>query len=125
MQITGNSKPARIVTAAVGVVVFIFLSLWVTRDYLATVIAGKGTVENLRTAVRIDPGDAAYPLSLGRLYQYTVLNAQPGLAIENLTRSIQLNAYDPQAWLDLGAALEFQGDAIRAEECMRRADTLA
>ncbi|MGH9449237.1 MAG: hypothetical protein ACRD11_01730 [Terriglobia bacterium] len=125
MQITGNSKPARIVTAVVGVVVFIFLSLWVTRDYLATVIAGKGTVENLRTAVRIDPGDAAYPLRLGRLYQYTVLNAEPGLAIKNLTSSIQLNAYEPQAWLDLGAALEFQGDAIRAEECMRRADTLA
>ncbi|MGH9396023.1 MAG: tetratricopeptide repeat protein [Terriglobia bacterium] len=125
MQITHKNKPARIATAVIGVVVFIFLCFWVTRDYLATVIAGKPTVQNLQTAIHIDPGDARYPLSLGRLYQYTVLNAQPDLAIKNLTRAVQLNAYNPQAWLDLGTALEFEGNDVQAEECMRRADILA
>ncbi|MDE3180397.1 MAG: hypothetical protein KGM47_12150 [Acidobacteriota bacterium] len=125
MQITHSSKPVRIATAAAGVIVFIALFLWIGRDYLATVIASTATAKNLTTASRLDPGDASYALFLGRLYQYSVLNAQPELAMNELNRSVRLNAYDPQAWLDLGTALDFEGKNKEAEASMRRADFLA
>ncbi|MGH9344949.1 MAG: hypothetical protein ACRD19_14460 [Terriglobia bacterium] len=125
MHITIKNSAARLVTALAAVIVFILLFVWVGRAYLAGVIAEKPDLKNYQSAMRIDPGDAEYALSAGRTYQYSVQNANPDLAIKDLTHSIQLNAYDAQAWLDLGTALEFQGNNDEAEECMRRADSLA
>lgn len=125
MKITIKNSAARLTTAAAGVIIFILLFIWVGRAYLAGVIAERPDLKNYQTAMGLDPGDAEYPLSVGRTYQYSVQNANPDLAIKELTRSIHLNAYDAQTWLDLGTASEFQGDNAKAEECMRRADALA
>ncbi|MGH9351857.1 MAG: tetratricopeptide repeat protein, partial [Terriglobia bacterium] len=125
MHITIKNHAARLATAVAAVIVFVLLFVWVGKAYLAGVIAEKPDLKNYQTAMRLDPGEAQYALSAGRAYQYSIQNANPEMAIKDLTRSIQLNAYDAQAWLDLGTALEFQGNNDEAEECMRRADTLA
>jgi tetratricopeptide (TPR) repeat protein len=57
--------------------------------------------------------------------EYSVQDANPSAAISELIRSLQLNSYEPQAWLDLGAALELQGSSDAAEVCLRRASFLA
>lgn len=125
MHISIKNSIARLTAAAIAVFIFIILFIWVGRAYLAGVIAVKPYLKNYQSAMRLDPSDAEYALYAGRTYQYSVQNANPDLAIHNLLRSIQLNAYNTQAWLDLGRAYEFQGDNAAAETCMRRADALA
>lgn len=125
MHIAIKNSVARLATAAIAIIIFILLFVWVGRAYLAGVMAEKPYIKNYQAAMRLDPGDARYALEAGRMYQYSVQNANPPLAIQNLIRSVQLNAYSPQAWLDLGTAYEFQGDNAAAETCMRRADAMA
>jgi tetratricopeptide (TPR) repeat protein len=105
--------------------VFLYLVVWVGRNYLATLIAKKPTVHNLTLAEKYSPGDAFYPHVQGRLYEYSLTNPDPKLALKELKESARLNPYDPQTWLDLAAALEMQGDAEGAEKCIRWADYLA
>lgn len=125
MQIPLKNRAMKITTMTIGVAVFILLSVCIVRAYFATLIAETPTAKNLQTSTRLDPSDAEYALNLGRLYQYSVIEARPDLAIQELSRSVHLNAYDPQAWLDLGKAYEYRGDTSRAAACMHRASALA
>ncbi len=125
MRITVKNNMSRLAAVVIAAIVFVVLFVKVGRTYLAGVIAEKPVLKNFQTAMRLDPSDSQYALSLGRTYQYSVQNADSDLAIKDLTRAVELNSYNAQAWLDLGAALEFQGENDQAEECMRRADTLA
>lgn len=125
MQITLKNDAMKITAMVIGAVIFILLSVRIVRAYLATLIAENPTAKNLQTSMRLDPSDAEYALNLGRLYQYSVLEARPDLAVKELGRSVHLNSYDPQAWLDLANAYEFQGETSQAELCMRRASALA
>lgn len=125
MRITPRNSKARVVAAVIAAAVFVLLVYAVGRNYIAGAIANRPTANNLAAAIRIEPRDATYTLALGRLYQYTVLDAQPQLAMKELTRTVQLNPYDARAWLDLGTALQFQGHDQLARACMKRVDTLA
>lgn len=125
MRITPRNRNARWVAVVIAIAIFVLLAFAVGRDYIAGAIANRPTVKNLTTAIRIEPGDARYTLALGRLYQYSVLDAQPQLAMKELTRTVQLNPYDARAWLDLGTALQFQGNDELARACMKRVDMLA
>lgn len=109
----------------VAVAVFVWLSVWVTRAYFATLVAENPKAVNIRAATLLDPGDYAYAEELGRVYQYSVNNADPELAIREFTQAARLNPYDPQTWLDLGTAFQFQGETEKAEACLRRVDELA
>jgi hypothetical protein len=125
MKLELKTRPARIVPIVISAIVFVFLVGWIGKAYLATVIGQKATVVNLRSASHLDSSDSKYALELGRLYEYSVANAQPEEALRQLRRAVTLNGYDPQAWLDLGTALEFQGKTKEAALCLRRVDYLA
>jgi hypothetical protein len=125
MNLDLKSRPAKLVPIVISAAIFVFLVVWIGKIYLATVIGQRPTVTNLRSASSLDASDSDYALRLGRMYEYTVLNARPEEALQQLTRAVTLNSYDPQAWLDLGTALEFQGKTKEAEECLRRVDYLA
>jgi hypothetical protein len=125
MKLELKTRPARVITILISALVFIFLVGWIGRIYLATVIGQKAAVTDLRSAGHLDPSDSKYALNLGRLYEYSVADAQPDDALRQLRRAVTLNGYDPQAWLDLGTALEFQGKTNEAALCLRRVDYLA
>lgn len=125
MEIVLKSAFARRFLMLIQVVVFLALVAWIVKTYLANGPAQQPTVKNLELAVKLDPGNAEYHLRLGRLYQYSIADIQPEKAVEHLRRAVQLNPYDPQAWLDLAAAVEFQGKMSEAEAYLRRADFLA
>jgi hypothetical protein len=122
---TLKSNPARYVLMAVEVAVFLTLVTWVSKSYVAKLFLDPPNLENLQRAVRVDPSDADLQLRLARTYQYEPAAADPDKASEHLLRALQLDPYDPQAWLELGGALEFQGKTTEAENCLRRADSLA
>ena len=110
---------------AVQCAVFVALSLWVGKTYLADVIARKITAEDLALATRLDPGNWDYHLKLGRLYEYNLSDINPTRAIEELNQAAQLSPLDSQPWLDLGAAEEVTGQIHQAAASLRRADYLA
>jgi pentatricopeptide repeat protein len=106
-------------------IIFLTVVGWIAKKSVAYALSRKPTVKNLELAVRLDPGNTDYHLMLGRLYQYSVADVQPDKAVGHFRRAAQLSPLDPRAWLDLAAALEFQGKMSEAEVCLRRADFLA
>jgi tetratricopeptide (TPR) repeat protein len=100
-------------------------ALWIARTYLAYRASLHPTVGNVAIAVRLDPGNANYHLELGSLYEYTVTEAHPRRAIQQFREAVRLDPWSPQAWLDLSAALELQGDVADATMALERADYLA
>ena len=125
MQFTFKNSLVKRVSIALEVAVAAALLAWISKTYIAGMWARKSTLNKLELAVRLDPGDSAYHLQLGRLFEYAVPELGTERGIQHLRRAANLNPYDPQAWLDLGAALEFQGKTREAEVCLRRADYLA
>jgi hypothetical protein len=125
MTIRLRNAPAKVIALVIALAAFALAVIWIGRVYLAGVIAQRTTVVNLKTSLRLDPGNSRDALMLGRLYQYSVSDARPKLALKELTRATTLNPYNAQAWLDLATGLEFQGNTQQAALCLRRVDYLA
>lgn len=122
---TVKSLPVKLVLIAIESAAFALLTLWIGRAYFADVVSRRLDVEDLGLAARLDPGESDYHLKLGRLYQYSLSDIDPGKAIAQLTRAAQLDPMDPQAWLDLGAAQVVAGQIDQAAISLRQADYLA
>ena len=125
MQIAIRAKAVRWLLIVVEIAVLVVLIVWVGRSCVADMLANKPTVGNLERAVKLDPGNAEIQMRLGSLYEYSPVDMQVGKAEEDFRRATHLNPYDPQTWLDLAAALQFQGRSDEAEACRRRVDLLA
>jgi len=124
MQIAIKTKPARALLACAQAAVLLLLAGWASKDYIADAQANRLFVANLERAVKLDPSDADYHVRLGRLYEYNPLDVQIEKAENHFRRAAQLDPYDPRAWLELAAALEFQGRIAEAEACLRQVDLL-
>ena len=125
MQMTLQTPGTRRAAIVAEVLLFLLAAAWIIKAGVADTIAKGSTVRMLKLAVRLAPLNSDYHLRLGRLYQYNIADTSPELALIQLQRAAQLNPYDPQAWLDLAGALEFQGRIDEAETCLRFADGLA
>jgi hypothetical protein len=125
MPANPTRKLSRLAALALVTAGGIVLVAWVAKMYLAVRLASQVTLYNTRLAAVLDPTDAEYQLKLGLFYQYNPADIDPEQAMVHIRRAVDLAPYDPQTWLDLGAALEFQGDTAKAEACLRRADFLA
>ena len=107
------------------IVAFLAAVSWVARAFTASELGGKPEAKSLELAVKLDPWNSEYPLRLGRLYEYSPQDVQPEKALENLQRAVEVNPYDPQNWVELGAAWTFQGKTQEAERCLQQAGLLA
>lgn len=125
MKVEIRSGWPRWVLMGLEVAVFLVATAWIAKTYAAYELSRKSTVTSLRLAVKLDPDNAEYHWQLGRLYQYNPADVQPELAMAEFRRAIRLSPYDPRPWMDLGAALEFQGKMEEARQCLQRADSLA
>jgi hypothetical protein len=125
MQIAMKTKAARWLLVSVEAAIFLVLIGWAGKAYVANVLASRQTVYNLERAVKLDPSNADYHMRLGGLYEYSPLDLQLGKAEEHFRRATHLDPYDPQTWLDLAAAMQFQGRLGEAETCLRRVHLLA
>lgn len=104
---------------------FLVLVSWLTKSYVAEVFAEKPSIENLRLATRLDPGNSDFQLRLARLLRYSLTDGDLEQATLRLNWATGLNSRDPAPWLDLAAALESAGKTVDAQACLRRADLLA
>ena len=125
MQIAIKTTAARALLVTVEAAMLLMLTGWVGKAYLADVLASRPTAGNLERAVKLDPSNADYHMRLGRLYEYSPLDLQLAKAEEHFRRATYLDSYDPETWLELAAAMEFQGRLGEAGACLRRVDLLA
>ena len=125
MELVIKSQITRLALVAVEAAVFLLATFWVGKAYLADVIARRLNADSLALAARLDAGDSDYHLKLGRVYQYSLTDINSTAALQELGRAAELSPVDAQAWLDLGAAQELQGQLDRAEVSLRRVDYLA
>ena len=125
MQIAIKTKPARVLLICLEAAMFLVLTGWVGKAYVADVLANRPTVHNLERAVKLDSSDAEYQMRLGRLYEYSPLDLQLAKAEDHFRRATHLDPYEPQTWLDLAVAMEFQGRIAEAGACLRRVHLLA
>jgi hypothetical protein len=125
MQFFPPGKFRRLSTILVATTLVALLTFWILRTCLAERAGQKPVLSSLQFAARLDPSNSDYQLRLGRFYEYDPANTDPDRAMAHLERAVELNPYDPQTWLELGAAHEFQGQTGQAEACLRRADFLA
>ncbi len=125
MRVTLKSRLAQRLLMIFLSVAFLVATVWIGKTYVASHLAHTLNIHNLRLATELDPGNAEYHIQLGRLYQYSVTDAQPEKAIEQFRIAARLAPYDPQSWLNLAAALEFQGNTAEAEQDLRHASALA
>lgn len=120
-----ENKLRRRLAMVTEAVVLLFLLIGSLKIYAGKEFAKTPSVQSLETAILLDPSNADYQLQLGGLYQYNLTHINPQASIEHLKRAAELSPDDPQPWVDLGAAYEFQGNINEAESCLERADVLA
>jgi tetratricopeptide (TPR) repeat protein len=125
MEMPVGSKFTRRLLIAVEVVLFMAAAAWIGKTHLAYHASRTLNRESLEEAVKLDPGNSKYHLLLGRLYEYDVADLQPEKSLRHFRRATQLDPYNPQPWLDLGAALALQGNTSEAGMCLSRADLVA
>jgi tetratricopeptide (TPR) repeat protein len=77
----------------------------VTREFVADLISSRGDLASLRTAAKLDPGNALYRHRLGRYFELIEHDAQA--AAQQYTAAAQLNPHAARYWLDLAAAYQF------------------
>ena len=125
MRITVAGRSAQTILMLSLAVGFVLSTVWITKTYFADRAGHTLTIPSLQMASRLNPANSQYHVQLGRLYQYSITNPRPKEAIQQFQSAIRSNPYDPQAWINLAAAHEFQGDTSRAEEDLRNASALA
>jgi hypothetical protein len=117
-----NAQRVLMISVTVG---FLLATAWIVKTYFAGRAGHVLTIDSLRLATRLNPGNSTYHVQLGRLYQYSITNPRPNEAIQQFQEAVKANPYDPQAWINLAAAHEFQGDTSKAEEDLQHASSLA
>jgi len=125
MRIRIEGRTAQRILMVLLVVGFVLATVWIGKTYFANRAGHTLSVDSLQRASRLNPGDATYHIQLGRLYQYSVTNPRPKMAIQQFQKAVKDSPYDPQAWINLAAAYEFQGNTSKAEEDLRHASDLA
>src|SRR5712664_2998159 len=112
--------------ARLAIVVFAFglaatLAFFSIRNARAANQAGLGTRAGYEAAARLEPDNAENWYLLGRYWQYTLDEPNPGRAISNFRRALALNPRSADAWLELGTVYESEGVFPSAREAYLQA----
>ena len=76
--------------------------------------AGLGTRAGFEAAAWLEPGNPENWYRLGRYWQHTLDESDPGRSVDNFRHALSLNPRSADAWLDLGAVYESQDDFVSA-----------
>jgi tetratricopeptide (TPR) repeat protein len=119
MQIPLDSS-ARKVAFATGILLlsFGFLTLC-ARDFLASLYSNRPDLRHLQRAVRLDPSNGAYHVSLARYLVATGSN--PAAAAEEYRTATRLNPHDAQAWFELAGVAQVLDDISTQREALQQA----
>src|SRR5256885_1493006 len=100
---------------AAGLAYFSIRTAWAAHS------VGLGTVAGYQTAVRLEPRNAATWHLLGRYWQYTIEEPDAPRAVGCYRTALALNPRSTDAWMDLAAAYESEGDSAAAADASQQA----
>lgn len=105
-------------------------SYFAVRWYLGNTLAeyfntSQNNMEIARMAVSMAPRDPLTHWRIAQVSQKVMPLDQQAQAITEFETAVSLSPYDYRFWLSLGRAYEQSGDAVKAEDALRRAVTLA
>ena len=84
---------------------------------IADLLARRNQPESTRLAMRLIPGNGAYPAQLAD----QIYAIDPAAAKSLLEQAVKLNPYDAASWIQLGLLCEAANDLPQAEEALQRA----
>ena len=86
------------------------LAFKVSQIAVAARLGSQMNIEDLRRAIALDPGNAAYYYKLGLVYSYSLDQASLRKAIKFLRKATELNPRKALYWSDLAAACDSMND---------------
>ncbi len=107
---------ARFAVLVLALVLAVTLSFFSVRNARAAIEAGLGTRAGYEAAARLEPTNPENWYLLGRYWQYTLDDPDAARAIVNFRHALSLNPRYADAWLDLGAVYESEGDLSGARD---------
>lgn len=115
---SGAPFPVRILLLLLALFAAGFYLRVTSRSYRAFRWSENFSLENLKTAARLEPGNAEFRYRLGR---YSLLMQDFPGAIANLKAAIALNPYDARFWLDLASANLATDNPAQTQQALARA----
>src|SRR5260221_279000 len=103
----------------------LLVALWVSffgvRAGIAGLAAESESINELRWAVRLEPKNPEFWYRLGHYQQFNLEQPDVMAAVVSYEKAIALNPGYAEAWLDLGAAYELDGNTAAAQNAFLRA----
>ncbi|HTB94177.1 MAG TPA: tetratricopeptide repeat protein [Candidatus Sulfotelmatobacter sp.] len=103
----------------------LLVALWVSffgvRSGFAGRVAEGNSTNDLRLAVRLEPGNPEYWYRLGHYQQFNLEQPDIVASVESFQKAVALNPGYTAAWLDLGTAYELDGKTDAAQAAFLRA----
>jgi TPR repeat len=112
---------ARLAVLVLAFALAVTLAFFSVRNARAANQAGLGTRAGYESAASLEPTNPENWYLLGRYWQYTLDDPDPALAINNFRRALSLNPRYADAWLDLGAVYESEGNFAAARDAYLQA----
>src|SRR5579859_3127335 len=108
----------------IGSLVFaLWVSFFGVRSGIAGLAAEGKSVNDLRWAVRLEPGNLEFWYRLGHYQQFNLEEPDVVASAESYQKAVTLNPGYTEAWLDLGAAYEIDGNTAAAQDVFFHACT--
>lgn len=101
------------------------LAFKVSQIAVAARLGSQMNIEDLRRAIALDPGNAAYYYKLGLVYSYSLDQASLRKAIKFLRKATELNPRKALYWSDLAAACDSMNDEACSNPAAERALSLS
>jgi tetratricopeptide (TPR) repeat protein len=114
-----RSRPARIATAAIFVVLIGFYVYTVLRVWRADWLQDRHDPQSLEASARLEPWDARTHWLLGMYFLNAAQDQTRALA--HLNRAVELNPFEARYWLDLAAANEVANNLGENQNALDRA----
>ena len=129
IQLNVRKLPIRILLIILLLIAGIW-SYFVLRWYIGNMLAeyfnpGQSSIDVANTAASMAPNDPLTHWRLAQVSQKALPLDQQGPAIAEYEKAVSLSPYDYRFWMSLGTAHEQSGNAVKAEEALRRAVSLA
>jgi hypothetical protein len=103
----------------------LLVALWVSffgvRSGIAGLAADGESITDLRWAVRLESSNSEFWYRLGHFQQFNLEQPDAGAAVDSYQKAVSLNPGYTEAWLDLGAAYELDGNTAAAQSAFLRA----
>ena len=104
-----------------SLVVVLWVSFFGVRSGIAGLAADGTSSNDLKWAVRLEPGNPEFWYRLGHYQQFNLDQPDLVASLESYQKAVALNPGFTEAWLDLGTAYELDGNTAAAQDAFLRA----